>query len=294
MRRTSTPLASSASSRRSSSRAPAPRSAPGRTRLAGFALLVLLALLPLAHGCAAIGLGGFNVISIEEEWELGRQIEAELAQELPLSSDAVVTGYIRQLGRSIVAQTPMANLEWRFHVVESEDINAFNAPGGLVYVNTGLITEAGDVSELIAVIGHEVGHGVARHGTQRISQQYGLAVLAGVVLGQDPGVLREIVASIVAAGAMAQFSQQDEFEADDMGIRFTADAGFHPDGMVRFLERLLALRDSRPGTVERIFASHPPTRARIERGEARIAAMGSLDGLTRTDGELAGVKGRIR
>lgn len=248
----------------------------------------------LVSGCAAIGLGGFNIISLDQEWELGREIEAEIADQLTLSSDAELNGYVRDLGQRIVAGTPMADREWRFHVVEDEDVNAFNAPGGLVYVNTGLIREAENAAELSAVMAHEVGHGVARHGTQRLSQQYGVAVLAGLILGEDPGLLAEIAASIAATGAMARFSREDEFEADEMGVRFTSDAGYHPEGMATFFGRLLELQEREPGSVERFFASHPATRERIERVEAMIAGMGSLDHLATNDDRFPRVRERAR
>jgi beta-barrel assembly-enhancing protease len=257
-------------------------------------LFPTLALGAILSGCATLGLGGFNIISIEQEWELGREIEAELAGQLTLSSDAQVVGYVRDLGRRIVAGTPMADREWRFHVVVDESVNAFNAPGGLVYVNTGLIAAAENASELVAVLAHEVGHGVARHGTRRLSQQYGVAVLAGLVLGQDPGLVAEIAASIAAAGTMARFSREDEFEADEMGLRYSARAGYHPRGMVTFFGRLLEMERRDPGGVERFFASHPATEERIARAEGIIAGMGSLQGLATQDDRFAGVRGRVR
>jgi beta-barrel assembly-enhancing protease len=179
-------------------------------------------------GCAALGLGGVNLISVEQEWELGREIERELA------------------------------------------------------------------AELAAVLAHEVGHGVARHGTRRLSQQYGVAILAGLVLGENPALLAEIAASIAAAGAMARSSRDDELEADELGLRFTANAGYHPEGMVTFLERLLEMREREPGRVAGIFASHPAPEERIERARSTIAGMGSLGHLTVQDDRFPGVRSRVR
>jgi beta-barrel assembly-enhancing protease len=200
---------------------------------------------------------------------MGRQFEAELAEELELSEDPALT----RMGERIVSQTEMADLPWRFYVVRDETVNAFNVPGGLVYVHSGLIEAAGDEDELAAVVGHEIGHGVARHGTERLTQQYGMAVLAGVVLGEDPGVVSEIVAQVVAAGAVARFSREQEFEADELGVRHMADAGYDPEGMVSFLQRLLELQEREPGTVERFFATHPATEDRIEEVEGQIEEM---------------------
>jgi len=255
---------------RSSSR-PRARRSPQRFLSARlFALFVAAFAVP---GCATLGMGGVNLISVEEEWEMGRQFEAELAQELDVREDASLT----RMGERIVSQTDKAELPWRFYVVEDESVNAFNVPGGLVYVHSGLIEAAGNEDELAAVVGHEIGHGVARHGTERLSQQYGLSVLAGVVLGEDPGIVSEIVAQVVAAGAVAQFSREQEFEADELGVRHMAAAGYDPQGMVNFLERLVEMAQRDPGTVERFFATHPATEERIEAVEGQIEEIRAQD-----------------
>lgn len=263
---------------------------PRRRRPSPVALLLVLTL----PGCAWLGLGGVNLISIEEEWEMGRQIEAELAEELDLLDDPAVNEYVTRVGEMLVAETEMADLEWRFHVVDNPDVNAFNVPGGLVYVNTGMIREAGSAAEFVAVMGHELGHGVERHGTERLSQQYGLSVLASLVLGEDPGVLQEIVAQIVAAGTIAQFSQEQEFEADEIGMRLMAEGGFHPRGMVALLELLLELREREPGTVEQLFATHPAVPERIERAEERIEALDGLADLAMDDPDFQAIQQRVQ
>lgn len=255
--------------------------------------LVLLLALSLS-GCATLGLGGVNLISIEDEWEMGRQFEAELAEELPLVDDAVVNEYVNEIGRLLVSQTEMADLEWRFYVVEDPQVNAFNVPGGLVYVYTGLIEQAGSAAEFIGVMGHEVGHGVARHGTERLSQQYGLALLASAVLGEEPGFIRQIVAEIAAFGAIASFSRAQEFEADDIGVVLMLEAGYHPRGMVDLLERLLDLREREPGTVERFFATHPDVSDRINRVEERMTGLDGLGGLQMNDQRFQAVQDRVR
>jgi len=84
-------------------------------------------------GCAALGTGGLNLISVEKEWEIGQQFEAQLAEELEVSEDPTLTA----MGNRIVAFTRKAELLWRFYVVQDDAVNAFNVPGGLVYVNSG-------------------------------------------------------------------------------------------------------------------------------------------------------------
>ena len=252
-------------------------------------------LLGSAVGCATLGLGGVNLISIEEEWEMGRELEAELAEELTLSDDRVVTEYVNRIGELLVSHSDLADLDWRFHVVEDPAINAFNVPGGLVYVNTGLIAEVDHAAELVGVIGHELGHGVARHGTERLTQQYGLAILAGIVLGEEPGTLQQIVAQVVAAGAIAQFSQEQEHEADELGVQFMALEGYHPEGMIILLERLMELQEREPGSVEQFFGTHPGLPDRIAHIEDEMEAWENrLADLQLDDAEFDGVQARVR
>lgn len=237
------------------------------------AALVTAAALALAAGCASTGVnrGDVNLVSIEEEWQLGRQLERDLAQRLRLVDDRALTGYVSSMGRKIVAQTELAGAPWEFHVVADPEVNAFNIPGGHVYVNTGLIAATDNAAELSAVIAHEVAHGVSRHGTEQLTRTYGLNLLAGVLLGEDPATYERILAQVVGAGTIARFSRGAETEADDLGYGYMMRAGYHPRGMQTMFEELLRRRRSNPGAVERFFASHPLTEDRIDRVRRRIA-----------------------
>jgi len=231
----------------------------------------------LTFGCGSAGGGGdFNLISIEEEWQLGQQLAQDVASQVRFNNDPAVNAYVENVGRKIIAQTPAPfnQLPWDFHVVEDPSINAFAIPGGHVYVNTGLIAAAENASELAGVMAHEISHVTARHSTEQISRQYGLSVLASVVLGQNPGALQQIAAQIVAGGALARFSRDAEREADELGIQAMAKAGYDPHGMAAMFRVLLAHSKSNPGRVEQFFATHPTTEDRIRDADARAAQMG--------------------
>jgi beta-barrel assembly-enhancing protease len=257
------------------------------------AVLAILVVLVLgAGGCAALGLGGFNLVSIDDEWAMGDEIERDLNRQLTLVNDQTTVSYIREMGQRIVAQTEMAHLPWTFHVVSDPAINAFNAPGGKVYVYTGLISAASNAAELASVIAHEIGHGVARHGTQRLSKAYGMNIAASIVLGRDPGLVQQIAASIAAQGAMAQFSQRDEREADLLGQRFMHAAGYNPIALATFFERLQQEESRNPGAVGQFFSSHPMTSERIENARREAERLGARG--TTNDGRLATIQNRVR
>lgn len=244
-----------------------------------FAAPVLILALLVNASCGSGG-GGFNLMSVEEEWRLGEQISQDVARQVRLLNDPEALAYVNRVGQALVSQTNMGQLPWRFHIVDDPAINAFNIPGGHVYVNRGLITAADNASEFAGVLGHELSHGVLRHGTQQLSRQYGLSILASVVLGQNPGALQQIAAQIVGTGALARFSREHEREADELGVQMMAKAGYNPQGMVTMFEELLANEKSQPGKVAQFFSTHPLTRDRINEVTKIIQRMGNPSGRT--------------
>lgn len=254
-----------------------------RLRARGALVTTLLAT-ALAGGCATFG--SANYVSLDEEWELGRQLEADLARRLDLVQDPTIRDYVNRVGQRMVQQTSMSDRPWRFHVVRDGSINAFNVPGGLVYVHTGLLAEAGSAAEFAGALSHEIGHGLARHGTRRMSQMMEANLLASVLLGENPGTIAQIGAQIAAAGAFANFSRADEREADEMAVELMAATGYHPEGLARLLERLM-----REGTGSGFFSTHPAPEERVENVRAMAAEM-NTSGLRMDESGFATVRSR--
>jgi predicted Zn-dependent protease len=258
------------------------------SRTLALALVTMLAL-----SCGSGGGGGdFNLISIEEEWQLGQQLAQEVGRQVRLNNDPQVNAYIRQMGQRIVANTSFANLPWNFYVVDDPSINAFAIPGGHVYVHTGLIQNSDNASELAGVMAHEISHVLARHSTEQISRQYGLSILASLVLGQNPGQLAQIAAQIVGTGALARFSREAEREADELGIRAMYEAGYDPNGMATMFEELLEHRQGSPGRVEQFFSTHPLTEERIRESRNRAAGLRGRNVVT-DEPEFQNIKRRV-
>ena len=251
----------------------------------------LIVLIFLAPGCGSGG--GFNLISLEEEWQLGQQLSADIARQMTIVQDPTVNQYVNRLGQSIVSKTSMANLPWNFHVVQSDEINAFNIPGGHVYVTTGLINAADQASELAGVMAHEIAHGVERHATEQMSRSYGLSILAGVLLGQDPATYEQILAQIIGGGALASFSRDAERESDTLGVQWMTAAGYHPSGMASMFETLLQNRQRAPGAVDKFFGTHPLTESRIDSVNNQISKMNLPANLMRDERSYQTVRSRV-
>ncbi len=258
-------------------------------------ILSLFLSLALVSGCATSGVnrGDVNLVSLSEEWQMGQQFEQQLAKDLKLVNDRATVAYVSRIGQQLVSQTELRNQPWEFHVVADPAINAFNIPGGHVYVNTGLLAAVDNAAELAGVMAHEIAHGVSRHGTERLTKAYGLNIGAGLLLGQDPSTTQKILAQLVGGGALAKFSRSDERESDELGVLYMYRAGYDPEGMATMFEKLLSQRKSRPSAVQSFFSSHPLTESRIAAVRAEARQLPPKRGLTTRDGELASVQSRV-
>lgn len=233
----------------------------------------LLAALGLT-GCAAVG--QLNLISEEQELQMGAQFAAELEKELTFVTDPEVVSYVDQLGQSLVRVSQRSDIPYTFHVVDTDDVNAFAVPGGYLYVNRGLIEAADNESELAGVLAHEIGHVVGRHSARQLTQQIGIAAVAQMVLGENPGMVADLTARIVATGAIMSYSRDMESEADAYGVQEVYDAGIDPAGLATFFDKLEEMRGgSGGGKLEKFFSTHPDPGARASDVRAQAAKLPS-------------------
>jgi predicted Zn-dependent protease len=241
--------------------------------------LSLLSLLLFAAACGSGGIGGGGSVSLDQEWQLGQQMAAQVQQQVHLVNDPQVRQYVATVGERIHRATPLADRPFDFQVVDDPAVNAFSIPGGHVYVNTGLIAQADRSDMLAGVMAHEISHVVARHVIKQMEQQQAIGAVGSILLGQNPGALQQVAAQILAGGVMARFSRGDEKEADDLGLQYMTKAGYDPHGMLDMFQKLLSLEKGQPSTVERFFLDHPLTTDRIRDIQNRI-------GTGRTSGEV--------
>jgi Zn-dependent protease with chaperone function len=214
---------------------------------------------------------GFNIFSVNQDIEIGRQSATEVESQLPILRDSSIDAYINAVGRRLAAVAPGADYPYQFKVVNVSDINAFALPGGYLYLNRGLIETAKDEGQLAGVMAHEMAHVALRHGTNQASQAYlgqaGLGVLAGLMGGKKESTQR-VVGALGGFGMNAlflKFSRTDEEQADIVGAQMMAKAGYDPQDMVDFFEVLRGKQSREPSRVEQFFSSHPPPSDRAAR-----------------------------
>ncbi|WP_250122879.1 M48 family metallopeptidase [Chroococcidiopsis sp. CCMEE 29] len=195
-------------------------------------------------------------VSDKEEIQLGRQINQQLvSREFQLYRNESVNRYVDQIGQRLAARSDRSNIPYTFQVVNNKSVNAFATAGGFVYVTTGLMTTADNEAQLASVLAHEIGHISNRHLIQQMRQT---AIAGGVATAA--GVDRNRAVQIGVDLALRRpNSRQDEFEADQTGLRTLGRAGYAESAMVAFMEKLLKQGRSAPS----FLSTHPATGDRI-------------------------------
>jgi Zn-dependent protease with chaperone function len=216
-------------------------------------------------------------LSEKDEIELGRHAAGEIEKDIRLIDDPAVNKYINDLGQSLVQKSSRQTIAYSFKVVDSPEINAFALPGGFIYLNRGLIEAAESQNELAGVLGHEIGHVVARHGADQAARaglvQTGLGVLGGLLGRGTAASIGQTAAQMVAKGVFMKFSREAERQADQLGARMLYDASLQPRGMVSFFEKLASLQTSQPNAVQKFFLSHPSPAERSQNVSELIAGL---------------------
>jgi predicted Zn-dependent protease len=210
-------------------------------------LLALLSVVLLVAGCYTVpetGRSAFNIVPVGEELSLGQQEFLQIKKKEKISQDPAHNARVQRVGERIAKSVgnDLPSAKWEFVVFESKDVNAFALPGGKVGVYTALLRLAESDDELAVVMGHEIGHVTARHGAERMSQGLvagliGAAVSVGTENSRNRDLWR-IAYGLGAAGTMLAFSRHDESEADYIGIRYAARAGYDPHAAVSFWKKM--------------------------------------------------------
>lgn len=256
-----------------------------RKALAFAMLAVLLA------GCAVNPVTGERQLSfVDESWELevGESNFAPLRQIQggDYAADAKLVGYVQEVGQRVAAGSDR-DLPYEFAVLNNSVPNAWALPGGKIAINRGLLLEMDSEAELAAVLGHEIVHAAARHGAAMHSRRVLIsgavlagAVAVGIATGDERYAGVALVGGLIGAELITmRYSRHAEREADLYGMRYMHSAGYNPAAAVELQETFVRLSEGRdPGFAQGLFASHPPSRERVENNRQLLEELG-------TDGE---------
>jgi predicted Zn-dependent protease len=240
------------------------------------AFVVFLIFGLILFNCATTGPGGKKsliLIGTKDEVAIGQNFAKEVEAQNKVTPDTIWGNYVNQVGQKVSSFSDRKDIQYHFTVLESPEINAFACPGGFIYVYTGLLKVIDNEAQLAGVLGHEIGHVVARHSVKRLQQVLGLQVLLSLTLGESSELTQKAVGTGVTL-IMQGYSRQNEFEADYDGTLYMTRAGYDPKGMLQLFEKFKELEKNRKSTfVDELLASHPPTPERITKVEEETKSL---------------------
>lgn len=212
----------------------------------------------------------------EMEVELGRMAASDILTKNRVCSAPEVNEVVQAIGDRLVGALDGNPYEFRFRVVDSPDVNAFALPGGYVFVNFGLVQKAATPDEVAGVMAHEIQHALLRHGLRNVVSRAGLTLLVALVFGDLEGI-----GGIIAGGAgelaALSFSREQEEAADSAGLALLYKAGFDPEGLPAFFEKLSQEEEKRAVDLPSFLSTHPDTSRRVADLRATIAEKGRGD-----------------
>ncbi len=232
--------------------------------------LALIAVLSLSFvSCQtnpATGRLQFNLIGREQEVAMGREADEQIGMTMGIYENEALEQYVSDLGEAMAATSERPDLPWSFRIVDDDTVNAFALPGGFIYFTRGILAHFNSDAELAAVIGHEIGHVTARHGTNRLSRMQITRAGIGLAMVLEPELQRFApLAGIGMQLLFLSFSRDDEHESDRLGVRYMTNLGYDPHAMIDVMETLRRVSEAaRPTRLPEWLATHPHPENRSE------------------------------
>ena len=211
--------------------------------------------------------GGINLFSIEDDKMLGLQLRDEILanpQEYPILDQGQYPqayAFLQDIVDDILGSGEVKyaqDFAWEVYIIDDpETLNAFAAPGGYIFVYTGLIKFLEEKDDFVGVMGHEIAHADLRHSTQQLTQQYGVATLLSLLLGEDRELLNNVLGSLLGL----KFSRDDESQADQFSVIYLCETEYAANGAASFFQKLLDLGNANP---PQFLSTHPNPDNRVE------------------------------
>jgi predicted Zn-dependent protease len=238
--------------------------------------------------------GKVNWYSLEKEIALGKQLAQQVERQSKVINDPVIAEYVNRLGQNLVRNSD-AKVPFTIKVVEDPTVNAFALPGGFFFVDSGLILKADTEAELAGVMSHEIAHVAARHGTRQATRGEiaQLATLPLIFMGGAAAYGIYEASGLLVPMSFLKFSRTFESEADYLGVQYMYKAGYDPTAFVDFFEKIQTLEKRKPGTMSKLFATHPPTDDRIGKSQKEITDLKAKPEYVVTTSEFNDVKTRL-
>ncbi|MBY8964972.1 M48 family metallopeptidase [Algiphilus sp.] len=237
-----------------------------RTRIIAFLAAFIGSTLIAACATSPTGRTQLILVSSEEMQKMGAQAFAQMKEETPVARNTPAARYVECVSRALT-QVIAPEQSWEVRTFESDAINAFALPGGKIGVYTGLIEVADDQHQLAAVVGHEIAHVLANHSAARVSNQLA-AQLGASVLSSATGVSPQVIGMGAQVLLLMPYGRGDESEADVLGLRYMAEAGFDPSAAPALWVNMA--RAKKGNAPPEFLSTHPSDQSRIDNLRSRL------------------------
>jgi predicted Zn-dependent protease len=210
-------------------------------------------------------------ISEKEERDLGESVSTTVRTEFGVLQNAALTKYVSLVGNVLAKASSRPDLKWEFIVLDTDGVNAFAAPGGLVHITKGALGLIRNEAELAGVLGHEIAHITKKHTVNSIKKSK-MTKMGTEEVGSRTNYLATVVADLAYDSIVEKgFDRGDEDDADQEGVRLANKAGYNPAGLTSFLQKLMDRnKDYKGSKPNGLFATHPDTRDRISKVTKQI------------------------
>jgi beta-barrel assembly-enhancing protease len=238
--------------------------------------------------------GKVNFYSLEKEIALGKQLAQQVERQSKVINDPVVSEYVNRVGQNLVRNSD-AKVPFTIKVIEDPTVNAFALPGGFFFVDSGLILKAETEAELAGVMAHEIAHVAARHGTRQATRGEiaQLATIPLIFMGGAAAYGIYEASGLLVPMTFLHFQRGFEAEADYLGVQYMYKAGYDPTAFVDFFEKIQTDEKRKPGSVSKLFSTHPMTDDRVVKSQKEISDLKAKPEYVVTTSEFNDVKGRL-
>lgn len=235
-------------------------------------IAAILSLSFVAVYCSSDVLGPITIFSDQDDVKLGKQVDEQIRNDpnqYPiLANRPDVKAYVKTVGDKVLNSPEVKKRNvyaYTYEIIHDDNtVNAFCTPGGYIYVYTGLLKFVENEATLAGVLGHEIAHAERRHASQRMTQAYGVQILLGIVLGQNPSQLEEIGANLLTGLALLKNGRDQESESDRYSFKYLQNTEYYPGAIKYFFEKILAQQGGTGGSaLETLLSTHPAPGDRI-------------------------------